>query len=143
MNETRVLLVDDEEEFVTALAERLRLRGIGVETAANGARALEMAGARVFDAVLLDMAMPGLDGVQTLKSLLRINPDQQVVVLTGRATLGQAVEAMKLGALDLLEKPVEILTLVARIEEAALRRSHLEDQRIDRQVKDITRSRGW
>ena len=143
MSTTTVLLVDDEQEFVEALAERLQVRGLNVVTAANGTVALERAKERTFDAVLLDMAMPGLDGLETLKGLLAINPDLQVILLTGRATLQQGVEAMKLGALDLLEKPADITTLVARIEDAAMRRISLDDERVRQRVSDILRKKGW
>jgi DNA-binding NtrC family response regulator len=143
MTDTTVLLVDDEPDFVTALAERLEARGLRVETAASGEGALERARARVFDAVLLDMAMPGLDGLETLRGLLAINPDQQVILLTGRATLQQGVEAMKLGALDLLEKPADIALLVTRIEDAARRRSALDDRRVEERVRGILHKKGW
>jgi DNA-binding NtrC family response regulator len=143
MNETTVLLVDDEQDFVEALAERLRLRGLVVEAAGSGALAIEKSGKRRFDAVLLDMAMPGLDGVQTLSRLLADNADLQVILLTGKATLAQAVAAMKLGALDLLEKPAPLETIVARIEEAATRRAARDDERIARRMRDITREKGW
>ena len=143
MDKSTVLLVDDEVDFVEVLAERLEARGLAVDTAENGEMALEKAEKRAFDAILLDMAMPGMDGIQTLKGLLQINPDLQVILLTGRATLGQAVQAMKLGALDLLEKPVEIETLVARIEEAATKRSSLIEKRIDDTLSDIMRKKGW
>jgi DNA-binding NtrC family response regulator len=143
MNETTVLLVDDEAEFVSALAERLEARGLVVETAANGGIAIEKVQKRAFDAILLDMAMPGLDGVETLKQLLAINQDLQVILLTGQATLRQAVEAMKLGALDLLEKPADIRVIVTRIEDAARRRSSLEDKRVQERVQDIVRKKGW
>ena len=108
MPECFVLLVDDEVDFVSVLAERLEARGLKVDTAGDGETALVKAREQAFDAILLDMAMPGMDGIQTLNGLLAINPDLQVILLTGQATLRQAVEAMKLGALDLLEKPVEI-----------------------------------
>lgn len=143
MTDTTVLLVDDEPDFVTALAERLEARGLRVETAAGGEGALERARARVFDAVLLDMAMPGLDGLETLRGLLAINPDQQVILLTGRATLQQGVEAMKLGALDLLEKPADIALLVTRIEDAARRRSALDNRRVEERVRGILHKKGW
>ncbi|MGD2215204.1 MAG: response regulator [Gemmatimonadales bacterium] len=143
MSESTVLLVDDEEDFVDVLAERLEARGLTVDTASNGELALERAGKRPFDAIVLDMAMPGMDGIETLKGLLKINPDLQVILLTGRATLGQAVEAMKLGALDFLEKPVEIETLVAKIEEAATKRSSLREKRIEDKLSDIMRKKGW
>jgi DNA-binding NtrC family response regulator len=143
MSESTVLLVDDEEDFVEVLAERLEARGLAVDTAANGELALEKAGKRLFDAIVLDMAMPGMNGIETLQGLLQINPDLQVILLTGRATLGQAVEAMKLGALDFLEKPVDIETLVGKIAEAATKRSSLEEKRIEDKLSDIMRKKGW
>ncbi|MEJ2218480.1 MAG: response regulator [Gemmatimonadota bacterium] len=143
MNETTVLLVDDEEEFIAALAARLEMRELAVDTAATGYAALAKARQRTYDAILLDMAMPGLDGLGTLKALLEINADLQVIVLTGRATLAQAVAAMKSGALDLIEKPADIDSLVERIEEAARRRSSLDDQRVQRRIDEITRKMGW
>lgn len=143
MTDISVLLVDDEADFVAALAERLEVRGLRVDTAADGTIALDKARGRVYDAILLDMAMPGLDGLATLRGLLDINPDQQVILLTGRATLQQAVEAMKLGALDLLEKPADIAALVARIDDAANRRIALDDQRVHDRVQDILHKKGW
>jgi DNA-binding NtrC family response regulator len=143
MADLTVLLVDDEEDFVAALSERLEVRGLRVDTAANGELALAAARRKVYDAVLLDMAMPGLDGLETLRGLLAINPDQQVILLTGRATLQQGVEAMKLGALDLLEKPADIARLVARIEDAAHRRIALDDRRVAERLRDILHKKGW
>jgi DNA-binding NtrC family response regulator len=143
MTDTTVLLVDDEEDFVAALAERLEVRGLRVDVASSGAVALEKARARVYDAVLLDMAMPGLNGLETLRGLLAINPDQQVILLTGQATLQQGVEAMKLGALDLLEKPADITQLVSRIEDAATRRTALDDRRVAERVRSILHKKGW
>jgi DNA-binding NtrC family response regulator len=141
--ERTVLLVDDEAEFTSTLAERLEMRGLRVETAASGEDALAKARNRAFDAILLDMAMPGMDGVQTLRRLLELNADLQVILLTGRATLGQAVEAMKLGALDLLEKPASIETLVQKIEDAARKRWSLADKRVAQKMSDILRKKGW
>jgi DNA-binding NtrC family response regulator len=143
MNETTVLLVDDEEEFVSALGDRLEARGLKIDTAENGEIALAKAQKRRFDAILLDMSMPGMNGIHTLKGLLAINPDLQVILLTGRATLGQAVDAMKLGALDFLEKPADIETLVAKIAEAADKRTTLEDKRTEEHVSEILRKKGW
>ncbi|MCG6987894.1 MAG: response regulator [Gemmatimonadetes bacterium] len=143
MSDHRVLLVDDEEEFVAVLAERLGARGLQADTAATGPAALVKAGETRYDAILLDMAMPGMDGIETLERLLDLNPDLQVILLTGRATLEQAATAIKLGALDLLEKPADIDTLVQKIEDAATRRWSLEDRRIEEKVADIIRKKGW
>jgi DNA-binding NtrC family response regulator len=143
MSETTVLLVDDEEEFVSALGDRLEARGLDVDTAENGEAALAKVGKKKFDAILLDMSMPGMSGIETLKALLEINPDLQVILLTGRATLGQGVEAMKLGALDLLEKPADIETLVTKITEAAEKKETLQNKRTEDQVSEILRKKGW
>ena len=80
MSEGTVLLVDDEEEFVSTLAERLEMRGLSVDTAGDGETAVEKVAKKAFDAVLLDMAMPGMDGIETLKKLLEINPELQVIL---------------------------------------------------------------
>lgn len=143
MSDCRVLLVDDEVEFVDVLADRLEARGLTVHKANSGRDAVEQAETKDFDAIVLDMAMPGMDGIETLEELLRINPDLQVILLTGKATLEQAVAAIRLGALDLLEKPAEIDTLVAKIEMAATRRWSLEEKRIEQKVADIIRKKGW
>ncbi len=143
MSDCKVLLVDDEVDFVDVLADRLEARELEVFKANSGAAALAMAQERTFDAIVLDMAMPGMNGVETLERLLEINPDLQVILLTGRATLEQAAAAIRTGALDLLEKPAEIDTLVAKIELAATRRWSLEEKRIEERVADIVRKKGW
>jgi len=143
MSDWKVLLVDDEADFVDVLADRLAARDLEVFKANSGAAALALAEERTFDAILLDMAMPGMNGIETLERLLEINPDLQVILLTGRATLEQAAAAIRTGALDLLEKPAEIDTLVAKIELAATRRWSLEEKRIEERVADIMRKKGW
>jgi DNA-binding NtrC family response regulator len=143
MSDHKVLLVDDEKEFVEVLADRLEARGLRVVKTHSGGQALEAAGDTVFDAIVLDMAMPGMDGIETLEGLLAINPDLQVILLTGRATLEQAAAAIRTGALDLLEKPADIDTLVAKIELAATKRWSLEEKRIEQKVADIMRKKGW
>ena len=143
MSDCRVLLVDDEVDFVEVLADRLEARGLRVQKTHNGPEALAAAEEVVFDAIVLDMAMPGMNGIETLEGLLEINPDLQVILLTGRATLEQAVAAIRTGALDLLEKPAEIDNLVSKIEMAATKRWSLEEKRIEEKVLDIMRKKGW
>jgi DNA-binding NtrC family response regulator len=139
----KVLLVDDEEDFVEVLGDRLEARGMSVETATSGEAARSKAEEQSFDAVVLDMAMPGMDGLQTLEALREVNPDLQVILLTGRATPSQAAQAIKAGALDLMEKPAEIDALLARIEEAAAKKWELEDKRVQDQIDEIMRKRSW
>ncbi len=139
----RALLIDDEVEFVETLAERLRARGLEVEVATTGADGVAKVKATRFDAVVLDFAMPGMDGIATLKELLALNPDLQVMLLTGQATIKTAVEATRLGAVDVLEKPTDIGTLMEKIREARARRIALTDDRARQQVEKILKSRGW
>lgn len=143
MNGCKVLLVDDELDFVEVLADRLVARNLDVSTANSGEEALEAARERNFDAIVLDMAMPGMDGLETLERLLEINSDLQVILLTGRATLEQAATAIRIGALDLLEKPADLDTLVEKIEKAATKRWSLEEKRIEEKVSDIIKKKGW
>jgi len=143
MSDCKVLLVDDEVDFVDVLADRLEARGLRVFKANSGTEALSIAKDRMLDAIVLDMAMPGMDGLETLEGLLEINPDLQVILLTGRATLEQAATAIRIGALDLLEKPADIDTLVSKIEMAASKRWSLEEKRIEQKVSDIIRKKGW
>ena len=143
MSDLRVLLVDDEVDFLDALAERLRMKGFTVVAADGGEAALEAVEAQTFDAIVLDMAMPGMDGIETLERLLEGNRIRQVILLTGRATLEQAATAIRLGALDLMEKPADLETLVKKIELAATKRWALEEKRIEEKVSDIIRKKGW
>ena len=105
--------------------------------------AIELAEEVQFDAIVLDMAMPGMDGLETLEKLLHVNPDLQVTLLTGKATLEQAAAAIRIGALDLLEKPADFDTLEGKIELAAHSRWSLEEKRIEQKVEDIIRKKGW
>jgi DNA-binding NtrC family response regulator len=143
MSRSRVLLIDDEEEFTAALAERLEVRGMSVETATSGESALDKVSKRDFDAVLLDLAMPGWDGIETLKRLKKERPDLQVVLLTGRATVEKGVQAMKAGALDLVEKPAEFQELLAKIEDASARKAMLVEAKLESELDDILRKKGW
>jgi DNA-binding NtrC family response regulator len=143
VSDTLVLLVDDEVDFVDALADRLEARGLTVHTATSGEGAIELAEGKRFDAIVLDVAMPGMDGIETLEQLLRVNPDLQVILLTGNATLEQAAAAIQIGALDLLEKPADLDVLVQKIELATSRRWFLEEKRIEEKVDEIIRKKGW
>jgi len=103
----KVLLVDDEEDFLDVLAERIRTRGMDVETSTSAAEALAKADETSYDAIVLDLMMPGVDGLEALKALKERRPELQVILLTGHASVQKGIEAMKLGATDFLEKPAE------------------------------------
>lgn len=143
MNEEKILLVDDEEEFIEALSERMVLRGINVVTAPNGTEAIRLVGKGSFDCVILDMMMPGLDGIETLTEMLKIDKNLQVIMLTGHATVQKATEALKLGATDFLEKPADIDNLVRIIKEAKMKRMMLVEKQTQDMVKDIMKRKGW
>lgn len=143
MSDSRILLVDDEKEFVGTLATRLQNRGFNVDVADCGEVAVGKVQEKPFDAIVLDLAMPGIDGVETLKRLLEINPDSQVILLTGQGNVRNATEVMRMGALDMLEKPVDIAALVEKINEAVSNKMRLLDKRIEKEMTDITRKKGW
>ncbi len=117
-----VLIVDDERDFADLLAERLRTRGMEVQTAYSGQEALETARIRPPEVVVLDMRMPGMSGLETMDALKAEKPAPEFILLTADSTLDTAVAGMKGGARDYLTKPTDIDTLVAAIGEAEGRR---------------------
>ncbi|MBT4500457.1 MAG: response regulator [Gemmatimonadetes bacterium] len=139
----RVLLVDDEESFVTALGKRLNARELKVETSNSGEEAIAKAKQQEFDVVVLDLAMPGMDGIETLKRLLQIDPDLQIILLTGHGSIEKAVEATKLGAMDFLQKPASLPDLLELIRQASKKRAVLMDKRISQQMADVINKKGW
>ena len=143
MANERVLLVDDEVEFVEALSMRLETRDVHVEVANSGPEAIEKAEKTRFDAIVLDLAMPGMDGIETLRRLRDSHPEVQVILLTGRATLQKGVEAMKLGAMDFLEKPVSIDLLMEKISTAKSKMDEASEKRTKALISDILKTRGW
>ena len=114
----KVLLVDDEKEFSEVLSERLESRGFGVETANNGEEALRWIHKTDFDIVLLDVMIPGDNGIEILKEIKRSRPFIHIIMLTGHAKIDTAVWGMELGAYDYLIKPIEIESLVEKIKMA-------------------------
>lgn len=143
MSDHRVLLIDDEKALLEVLAERLEMRGMSVQTAESGEAALKMIEESSFDAVVLDLAMPGLDGIETLRRMKEIRPGIQVILLTGQATVQKSIEVMKLGAMDLLEKPTDLKVLLEKIEEASSKRAFLLEKQMEEDIDDIIRKRGW
>jgi DNA-binding NtrC family response regulator len=119
MEKTKILLVDDEVDFVEALAARLRNRGLEVEVATGGEEAIAKVKSTSFLVVVLDYAMPGLDGIETIKALREHDASIQFILLSGQATIKAALDASRLGAVDVLEKPTDIATLIDKIRQAA------------------------
>ncbi|WP_449244328.1 response regulator [Desulfobacca acetoxidans] len=123
MSELRVLLVDDEEDFRETLQKRLRNRNIQVEEAENGNRALEILQTQDFDVVILDVKMPGLDGIETLKIIKAQKPDVEVIMLTGHASVESGIQGMQLGAFDYVMKPAPLDELLEKVRQAYDRRT--------------------
>jgi DNA-binding NtrC family response regulator len=140
---TRVLLVDDEVEFTDVLSERLRTRGLKVDISPHGEDALRKADEKTFDAVVLDLAMPGMDGIETLKRMLKRNPDLQVILLTGHGTLEKSVEAMRSGAMEFMEKPPDMDKLLDKITQAKETSEQLSEQRMSETLSKIMQKKGW
>lgn len=114
----KILLVDDEEEFASTLAERLELRGFDVRTARDGQTALGLVDESPPDVILLDLVMPGLSGIEVLKLLKAGKSPIPTIVLTARGDVKDGIEGMRLGAFDFLAKPFSLEALVRRIREA-------------------------
>lgn len=119
MSQLKVLLVDDEQEFVSTLAERLELRGMHVEIAMDGEMALNIIENEPPQVVVLDVMMPGLGGMEVLERIKAIDSKIQVILLTGHGATKDGIKGMQLGAFDYLIKPVDIDELIEKLNEAA------------------------
>jgi two-component system, OmpR family, response regulator len=118
MDPMKILLVDDEREFVTTLAERLELRNMKVTTAMDGESALGLVENDPPQVVVLDVMMPGLGGLEVLERIKAINPKIQVILLTGHGATKDGIRGMQLGAFDYLIKPIDIDELIKKLNEA-------------------------
>lgn len=124
-----LLLVDDEQGFVETLARRLVSRGYQVDYVLSGEEALRFLDERKnIDVVLLDVKMPGMDGLETLRGIKAMYPLLETIMLTAHATVTAAVEAMRIGSLDFLMKPCELSELIAKVEAAAGRKRERESE---------------
>ena len=111
----KILLIDDEEEFANTLAERLELRGYQTRTAVCGEDGLNLLAGEAFDIAVLDLMMPGMSGLDTLRRIKTDKPDMPVVLLTGHGSTREGMEGMRLGAFDYLMKPLDIKDLTLKI----------------------------
>ncbi|MFZ6006455.1 MAG: response regulator [Nitrospirota bacterium] len=116
--EIKVLLVDDEVDFVDTLAQRLKMRELLVDTVYDGEQALSFIKKIEPDVIVLDLKMPGLHGIEVLREIKSSSPQIQVIILTGHGTEKDEDEAKRLGGFDFLRKPADIDLLVAKIKEA-------------------------
>lgn len=111
----RILLIDDEVEFTSTLATRLGLRGFEVETGENGEEGISLLRAGHFDVVALDLMMPGMNGLETLRQIRGLNQEVPVILLTGHGSTREGIEAMRIGASDYLMKPLDIDDFLKKI----------------------------
>jgi len=118
VSEFRVLLVDDEVEFLETLVKRLRKRKLEVKSASSGEEAVNIIASEPLDVVVLDVKMPGMDGIETLKKIKSLKPSLEVIMLTGHASVEVAVQGMELGAFDYLMKPMDIDELLYKLQDA-------------------------
>ena len=134
-----VLLVDDETDFLAALTKRLTARKFNVLCADNGHKALDLLAQEKVDVVVLDVKMPGMDGIETITRIKKVSPLVEVIMLTGHASLETSIEGMALGAFDYMLKPVAIDELVYKIQDAYQAKS-LREKKI-RALKEAAAAR--
>ena len=124
----KILIVDDEEKFVSYLSKRLKMREYDVAISLSGEDALEKVKEHDFDVVILDVLMPGIDGIEALREIKKVKPLIEVIMLTGHASVEAGVEGMRLGAYDYLMKPCEAEELISKINKAYERKVDMEEQ---------------
>jgi len=137
VNSFSVLIVDDEKEFLETLVKRLKKRKLDAKGAGNGENALKMLKHNAVDVVVLDVRMPGMDGIETLREIKNDFPLTEVVMLTGHACMEVAVEGMEIGAFDYLMKPVDIDELVYKLQDAYKKKLIHEEK-----IKNLERLKG-
>ncbi|MBR9985872.1 MAG: response regulator [Desulfosarcina sp.] len=142
-----VLLVDDEAPFLETLSKRIAKRELKVASALSGQEALDTLkaedGASNFDVVILDVKMPGMDGLETLAAIKLKHPNLEVIMLTGHATVESAIEGMKAGAFDYLMKPCDIDLLLAKINRAVVKKREHEEKILQAKAQMIALRRGY
>ena len=118
----KVLIVDDEKDFLDIMAERMSARSMDVSTTTSAEKALKMVLKKDYDAVIMDLMMPEMDGFKALKLFRETRPDVPIILLTGDVTADKCSEAIKLGALDVIEKPADLNLLTQKIKDAKARK---------------------
>ena len=139
--ERKVLIVDDEERIIQSVAGVLEDEGFRVVTAKSGEEAIGMFQREEPDVTLLDIWMPGMDGIEVLKRLKWISPDSQVIMISGHATISTAMTAVKLGAFDFIEKPLSLDVLLMTIHRALDRQSEL--QKVKGSEAGVSQDQRW
>ncbi len=138
----KVLIVDDEKDFVEMFSLRLKEQGEKVSTAHSGKEALKLLETVGIDVVILDIRMPGMDGIDTLKQIKKIHPIVEVILLTGHGSTETAVEGMKLGAFDYLMKPADFEDIKIKIDNARKRKDEQEERIRQAELRLLLRRSG-
>jgi len=139
----KVLLVDDEKDFVEALGERMKNRGMNVTTTTSAKDAINKVKAESYDAIVLDLQMPEMDGMEALKAMREIKPEMQIILLTGHASVEKGIKAIKMGAMDLIEKPADMEMITEKIKKAQAKKMILVEKKTEMKIKKIISSKGW
>ena len=130
MDTIKVLLVDDETEFSETLIKRMKKRNVDITGVRSGEEALQTLDQGPIDVVILDVRMPGMDGIETLRVLKKRHPLIEVIMLTGHASVEVAVQGMEFGAFDYLMKPMQIDDLLYKIQDAHQQKI-IQEQKIE------------
>lgn len=143
MGKMFVMLVDDEADFIETMSKRLQKRELKVLTATSGQEALELVDKnRYLDVMILDVKMPGMDGIEVLREMKKRFPLIEVIMLTGHVTIESAIEGMKIGAFDYLMKPCDINQLLQKVEEATTKKKVQEEKIEKARMEKVMSSRG-
>ena len=143
MDSFRVLVVDDEQDFLETLVNRLNRRNMVATGVLRGEKALEEVKKRLFDVILLDIKMPGgMDGIEALREIKKIQPLAEVILLTGHASVETSIEGMKLGAFDYLLKPIKLEDLMIKLAEAFEKKDTHEQKIRKARIKELMRFPG-
>ena len=142
MSIANVLIVDDEADFVETFSERLNMRNIETSTAFSGKEALKvLKNNQNVEVVILDVKMPGMDGIETLTEIKKKFPLMEVIMLSGHSTVESAIEGMKKGAFDYMMKPCDMDQIISKVSEAAPKKRQHEEKIIQARLKEITSRR--
>ena len=139
MKDAKLLLVDDEKGFLDTLTKRLKKRGLKARAVYSGEDALvELKKNSAIEVVVLDVKMPGMDGIETLVEIKQRFPLMEVIMLTGHATVETAIDGMKLGAFDYLMKPCDIDVLISKVKEAMEKKKQHDEKIMEARIKEIS-----
>ncbi len=139
MKDAKLLLVDDEKGFLDTITKRLKKRELEVKAVYSGEDALvELKKNSAIEVVVLDVKMPGMDGIETLVEIKQRFPLMEVIMLTGHATVETAIDGMKLGAFDYLMKPCDIDVLISKVKEAIEKKKQHDEKIMEARIKEIS-----